>query len=200
MDAFEMLVSEVTLEQYRACYGQGACTEPGPGCNWELSTRYDHPINCVGWFQARIFCEWVGGRLPCESEWEYAARSGGQDRTYPWGDDPPYGDCSLAVGSNCGGESCTWAVCSIPLGYTEQDLCDMAGNAAEWIQDWYHDTYDGAPDLGESWEQPVTTERVVRGGSCVMGNPADLRTTERNRFDAMVKDEGIGFRCVRDPD
>ncbi|MBU1432048.1 SUMF1/EgtB/PvdO family nonheme iron enzyme, partial [Myxococcota bacterium] len=89
--------TEVTVKQYRACVTAGACSKPDTGeyCNWGQSGREDHPINCVDWNQAQAFATWAGGRLPSEAEWEYAARSQGQGREYPWGN--AQATCDYAV-------------------------------------------------------------------------------------------------------
>ncbi|MEK7743950.1 MAG: SUMF1/EgtB/PvdO family nonheme iron enzyme, partial [Elusimicrobiota bacterium] len=127
--SFELAKTEVTVAQYKACVDAGACAAPGKGllCNWGVSGREKDPLNCVDWNQAKAFSEWVGGRLPSEAEWEYAARSGGRDIEYPWGDEEA--TCSRAViydgGAGCGRVS-TWPVCSKPEGNTRQGLCDMA--------------------------------------------------------------------------
>ena len=71
-------------------------------------------------------------------------------------------------GRGCGRET-TWPVCSKPKGNTSQGLCDMAGNVYEWLQDWYHDSYTGAPSDGSAWVTPPAGKatRVGRGGSWV---------------------------------
>ena len=116
VQSFEMMDTEVTVELYRQCVDDHACTKPGTEnlCNWKVSGRDDHPINCVDWQQAVEFCRWAGGRLPTEAEWEYAARSRGQDILYPWGNDLP--TCSLANHSGC--ENQTWAACNTTAGNT----------------------------------------------------------------------------------
>ncbi|MBI5243481.1 MAG: SUMF1/EgtB/PvdO family nonheme iron enzyme, partial [Elusimicrobia bacterium] len=139
--AFEMAKSEVTNKQYRACVDAGACTPPSSYVGGD-----DQPVVNVDWNQAKKFSEWAGGRLPSEAEWEYAARSAGKDWKYPWGNEEA--TCAKAVMSEGGlgcGKSSTWPVCSKSAGNTKQGLCDMAGNVWEWTQDWYHDSYNGAP-------------------------------------------------------
>lgn len=139
--ALMMTKSEVTVAQYGECVSAGACTEPSTSnsiCNWEESGYEDHPVNCVSGHQAASFCEWAGGRLPSEAEWEYAARSGGQEITYPWGDEEA--TCDYAVmDDNTHSGGCdtgrTWSVCSKTAGNTSQGLCDMVGNVWEWVED-----------------------------------------------------------------
>ncbi len=162
---FEMAKSPVTFKQYRACVAAGACTPSG--CEDQRFMGDDQPVVCVDWFQARAFSVWAGGRLPSEAEWEYAARSAGKSRDYPWGDELP--TCERASMSehdlpNCGLDL-TSPVCSKPKGNTDQGLCDMAGLVWQWTQDWYHDSYEGAPRDGSAWETPAGFARVARGGS-----------------------------------
>ncbi len=196
---FQIAKTEVTVRQYRACVQAGACTEPlpGPFCNWGEPGRDDHPVNCVDWNQAQTFARWVGGRLPTEAEWEYAARSGGKDWKYPWGNEAA--TCKRAVmndgGAGCGRDS-TWPVCSKPRGNTKQGLCDMAGNVWEWVQDWYHASYDGAPSDGSAWESPEGSHRVVRGGSWNF-DARNVRAARRGGVDPGYRFFDLGFRPSR---
>jgi formylglycine-generating enzyme required for sulfatase activity len=193
--AFQMARTLVTNKQYRACVYAGACTAPDD-CGDSFKGD-DQPVVGVDWNQAKAFSEWVGGRLPSEAEWEYAARSAGRYAKYPWGD--AEATCERAVidqGGNGCGRGGTWPVCSKAAGNTEQGLCDMAGNAWEWVQDWYHDSYNGAPSDGSAWEAPVGSNRVFRGGSWYR-DASLARATHRDYDVPGVRRAGISFRPVR---
>ena len=200
--SFEMSKSEVTVDQYQACVDAGICSLPDDNatnsyCNWGYEDRGSHPVNCIDWNQAVAFCAWAGGRLPSEAEWEYAARSGGQDITYPWGDEEA--TCQYAVMDDGGGAGCgqnrTWAVCSKTAGNTFQGLCDMAGNMWEWVQDGYHDDYTEAPVDGSAWEDGGSF-RVIRGGA-LYNSAAILRVSLRSDGDLSYRGIYLGFRCAR---
>ena len=142
--AFEMSQTLVTVEQYDECVDQKACTKPASGvfCNsnkkywdsskkkhfWEnavlVSARRLHPVNCVNWDQANQYAAFLNQkpenmgkkvRLPSESEWEYAARSGGKQQKHPWGNEDA--TCERAGRHDCGGVT-TMPVCSKPAGHT----------------------------------------------------------------------------------
>lgn len=198
---FEMLKTEVTVGQFRGCWEDGFCEAPvaRSESNFDADDRDDHPVNCVNWFQAREICRWLGGRLPSEAEWEYAARSGGQNIIFPWGNTPV--TCDYAVfydeqGVGCGIRS-TAPVCSKPAGNTEQGLCDMSGNIEEWIQDGYHDNYIGAPSDGTAWRNPKSDYYVIRGGSYSGGEDYSRASTRRCHYQSYGS-SSFGVRCARD--
>ncbi len=173
---FKMAKTEVTNKQYKACVEARACTPPHyadkscwlwNGKQWirgVVGAEFQadsQPVVCVDWRQAAQFSAWVGGRLPSEAEWEYAARSQGQHYNYPWGNeratcertiinDPPFG-------LGCGRHT-TWPVCSKPKGNSKQGLCDLAGNVWEWTADDYHSNYKGAPTDGGVWSEHAAEE------------------------------------------
>jgi len=133
---FEMSKTEVTVGQYRQCVNAGACTEPSDHWQNVPGERENHPVTYVNWQQAKGFAEFVGARLPTEAEWEYAAKGGGQNIVYPWGNEAP--DCDRLNFNSCVGG--TTPVCTYATGNTAQGLCDMAGNVWEWVEDDWHNS------------------------------------------------------------
>ena len=197
--SFQIAKTEVTAAQYKACVEAGKCTalDAGSSCTWGIAGKEDHPVNCVDWTQAKAFSEWVGGRLPSEAEWEYAARSAGKDRKYPWGNEDA--TCERAVISDGGlgcGKNSTWPACSKTRGNSEQGLCDMAGNVWEWVQDRYHSPYSGAPTDGSAWENPAGSARVIRGGSWNF-DVGNARSAYRDYYVPGSRTRYLGFRPAR---
>lgn len=97
----------------------------------------NHPVNYVSWYGAAAYCTSVGGSLPTEAQWEYAAR-GNDGRIYPWGNEAP--TCDLAQFGGCGGGLVQVGSYS-PAGDSWVSAADMAGNVWEWVADWYEADY-----------------------------------------------------------
>jgi len=126
---------EVTNEQYAACEKAGGCPKrilSDPSFN-----QPRQPAVPLQWAYAHAFCLWAGKRMLSEAEWEKVAR-GGDDRRYPWGNQPP--SCKRAHTNACS-PHVTLPVGSLPAG--PYGVFDMAGNGYEWVQDWASNCYDG---------------------------------------------------------
>ena len=129
---------------------------------------------------------------------EYAARSGGQAIIYPWGNEEP--NCDRLNFNECVYD--TTPVCSYATGNTAQGLCDMAGNVFEWVEDDWHDTYEGAPNDGSAWvdsdefDNPRGSDRVGRGGSW-FNVAVYVRAAYRGNVDPSFAGDRIGFRLAR---
>jgi hypothetical protein len=146
--AFCMDVTEITVDAYAVCVKAGKCSADHLGelssdgqsfsasntCNYGVSGRGNHPINCVDWGQAATFCHEQGKRLPSEEEWEWAARGESQGRVYPWGGaTPDFQACWSGVNKRTG----TCPVASFPDGDAPGGIHDLAGNVWEWTSSKY---------------------------------------------------------------
>ncbi|MCC6546838.1 SUMF1/EgtB/PvdO family nonheme iron enzyme [Candidatus Sumerlaeota bacterium] len=171
-----------------------------------VSGKMLHPANGVTWNAATRYAEWLSQvtgdkyRLPTEAEWENAARAGSSFR-YPWGDNEPAG---RQAQYNAGGAG-TVAVLEMTNGRNVWDLAHMAGNVAEWCQDWYaeHAYDEGDRDNPRGPEAPAANDRrprkVVRGGSFQSLYTSDIRNARRDRVEPDKSSADIGFRLVREP-
>jgi formylglycine-generating enzyme required for sulfatase activity len=168
------------------------------GGTWQLIDRAfsDHPVTEVTWYGARAFCAWREGRLPTEAEWEKAARwdpDTGESSLYPWGIELP----GATLANHSGNVGKTTSIGSYPGGVSPSGVYDMAGNAFEWVADWYApDYYAVSPELNPPGPDDGL-QKVVRGGS--WGDFAFLiRASNRGLLAPNVAFNFIGFRCVKD--
>jgi len=214
LDAFFLDRTEVTVAAYRRCVTAGECLLPAFTGGDPKFDRDDLPVTHVGWDDARKYCAWRGGRLPTEAEWERAAR-GPAPRRFPWGNLPnpklanhgaldtgslflsQTAEPLLGIADASDGYAGLAPVGSFPAGSTPEGLQDLAGNVAEWVQDYWADQYSNAP-AGNPKGPPAGALRVLRGGS--YRHPLSfMRGASRDRRPASAREPTIGFRCARDP-
>ena len=145
----------------------------------------NRPVETVTWHEAKHYCEAVGGRLPTEAEWEYAARAGTVGERYgnlhaiAWYED------------NSGGQT-------HPVGLKKPNtwnLYDMLGNVWQWTADWYGATYYAQQESGDPQGPADGQQRVLRGGSWSY-NPPYVRVSDRGWMGPGVRGFDIGLRCV----
>ena len=191
---------EVTRGEYGQFMNAGGYSNPAywstDGWNWKVSsgrtepdfwaaeqdwsdgygepfTQTDsHPVVGVSYYEAEAFCNWAGGHLPTEAQWEKAARwTGSHPNVYPWGDTWDVEKYNNWFDHNPAGGGYmrfqTAPVGSYPTGMSPYGLHDMAGNVWEWVRDWYGSGYYSQTPPG-GWVDPQGptsgSYRVIRGG------------------------------------
>jgi formylglycine-generating enzyme required for sulfatase activity len=187
---------EVTFAEWDLCADAGACKHRPDDHGWG---RGDRPVINVSWDDAKLYVAWLSQktgqryRLPTEAEWEYAARAGTKSPFW-WGRDA---GAARAQCDGCGSPAIRQtspAAAFRPNGF---GLYDTAGNAAEWVEDCWNDSYRNAPKDAAAWTSGDCHLRVLRGGAFA-SKPPDIRSSARFRYDSDVRYYANGFRIVRD--
>jgi formylglycine-generating enzyme required for sulfatase activity len=201
---FDIDRTEVTVEAYGRCVAAGACAPSGTPQGDARFDRPNLPVTFVRWNDAVAYCAWAGGRLPTEAEWEFAARGPG-GRIYPWGRiyNPRlcnHGAFASDETDATDGFAFLAPVGSLPDGATPTGILDMAGNAAEWVSDFFEvdpegHGYDGRPAVNPKGP-PTGAFHVVRGGSFASG-AAWVRAAARSTL-IDPRSARVGFRCAYD--
>jgi formylglycine-generating enzyme required for sulfatase activity len=187
---------EVTFEEWDACVAASACAYLPNDRGWGRGAR---PVIDVSWDDAKTFIAWLSRitkqkyRLPTEAEWEYAARAG-TTTAYHWGADVRAGKANC---EDCGGTPTKHTLPAGSFPANDFGIYDTAGNAAEWVEDCWNESYRDAPHDGSAWVQGQCDLRVLRGGS-FSSNATAVRPTARFRYDHNVRFFTSGFRVVRE--
>jgi formylglycine-generating enzyme required for sulfatase activity len=197
LDAFYIDKFEVTVSRYaRFLQTTGGVKPPEGWAEANSDGTADLPVVGTDWYDADAYCKWAGKRLPTEAEWEKAAR-GTDQRIYPWGnDDPtplranfgksaenPYKGGLARVGGREAGSS--------PYGAQ-----DLAGNAAEWVADWFSEGFQRG-DVRNPKGPDSGAGKVIRGGGWY--DPAErLKSTQRMQATPRHRGDDLGFRCAED--
>ncbi|MCE2597260.1 formylglycine-generating enzyme family protein [Motilimonas cestriensis] len=196
LDAFELSATEVTFEQWDACYADGGCSHRAKDQGWG---RGERPVINVSWQDTLQYINWLNAKtglqfsLPSEAQWEYAARAGNQTQY----------NCDNEIGkkdTNCHelGSKWDWLQTDpvASLSANPWGLYDMYGNVWEWTQDCYNNNYQGAPSNGSPWQIGDCNRGVIRGGLW-LPTIWNLRTATRFNYSRDVRFYFIGFRVSR---
>jgi len=215
LDSYYIDQFEVTMERYQAFLDDTYHEYPPL---WDdgaaLEEAKDRPAVGMAWESAKTYCEWAGKRLPTEAEWEKAAR-GTDGRRYPWGHMQPFVDIARYNLGTTGWVSYQTTLAAVTSGTegmsirhglkqgtkSPYGLYHMAGNASEWVADWYDRSYYyESPEKNP--QGPKEGERKVYRGGSWEDPPTRLRVTARAsaepKFPVEANDLTIGFRCAKD--
>jgi formylglycine-generating enzyme required for sulfatase activity len=149
----------------------------------------DQPRVCITWYEVEAYAAWRGGALPTEAQWEFAAR-GPSSSIFPWGD-----DWDPAKANVVDSDALT-AVGSFPAGASWVGALDMAGNAMEWVADWYSASYYAQEVRGDPTGPASGVKKVEKGGWWG-AEPYVARSAYRHFEDPPIyQDHHIGVRVV----
>ena len=213
LDTYLIDQFEVTMHRYQKFLDE---TKHDPPPLWDDGASFevgDRPAVGINWSSAVAYCQWVGKRLPTEAEWEKAAR-GTDGRRYPWGHMQPFVDIAnynrgVWVDYAITLRSVTAGIKGMSIrhglkegGKSPYGLYHMAGNAAEWVSDWYdRNYYEESPKRNPTGPESGE-KKVLRGGSWE-DMPQRLQVTARGsaepNFPEEANDLTIGFRCAMNP-
>lgn len=193
VSGFEIDRFEVSNATYQLCVAAKAC-DPTPYLDDPALGAADHPVVGASWYDARRFCAWLGRRLPTEAEWEYAAK-GTDHRRFPWkGPFEPANANTARLGDPF---DTTAPVTAMPAGDSPFGVRNMAGNAAEWVADYFDPTYYRTGLDQPDPKGPATgRDRVVRGGS-YRDSSYLVRVAARRAQSPTDVDNTVGIRCAR---
>ena len=193
--AFAIGKIALTVSEWNACASAGGCQYKPVQAE---SAPNQRPMTNLSWDDATQYVQWLAARtgkpyrLPSEAEWEYAARAGTNSR-YFWGNDVGVGKAKC---TGCGGPRDPLHPANV-ASYAPNawGLYDVQGGVAEWVEDCWHSTYQGAPADGSPWHGSFCSKHVLRGGSW-NSPPGDITVSSRNFYDANVRYLTNGVRIA----
>jgi formylglycine-generating enzyme required for sulfatase activity len=181
----QTLVTVAAYKRFSAATGQPMPPAPSFNSGWGHESM---PIVNVNWDEAKAYCQWAGGRVPTEAEWEYAARGGSSGARYGELDEIAW------YYKNGGGNGTHDVAQKRANGF---GLYDTLGNAREWVSDWYDPSYYQNSPASDPAGPASGTIRILRGGSWAP-YPKDVRVSFRYHVYpvGMYAYGGVGLRCT----
>lgn len=195
LEAFYLDKYEVTTARYGRFLQETGRQPPAQWKDVNPATDGERPVVSVTWHDADAYCRHYGKRLPTEAEWEKAAR-GTDGRQFPWGNEEPT-PRHANFGATWIGYETLIPVGSLQAGKSPYGVFDLAGNAWEWVADWYDmKYYKSSPELNPAGPSRGGS-KVLRGGSWY-DMLYDLRSTNRNYLGPKSTQFTVGFRCLQE--
>lgn len=215
--AYDFYIGKYELTQQQWLAVMGIWPGRAPSSMYGLGDNY--PAYFISWNDCQDFISALNTyvtntgqgpatfQLPSEAEWEYACRAGTQTRFF-FGDSLSVGDyredgpAGVLPGNRS--DYMWYAGNNSPYGLkpvgtllpNQFGLYDMSGNLLEFCQDWYNDSYTGAPADGSAWETPSGSDRVLRGGGWSL-YATYCRSAFREPFDPVGRNNAQGMRLLR---
>ncbi|MBN1653114.1 MAG: formylglycine-generating enzyme family protein [Deltaproteobacteria bacterium] len=208
VSSFKIMKHPTTRGDYQACVAAGACDALGESqCARAAIESFgpyllaadNAPLTCVPVRQARRYCEWIGGRLPTLSEWQFAARGQAPQR-YPWGSEKPSCERHPRAKKSLGGPSGSSLSCLLSTGNRSLLVAEHSAGGSEY----------GVEDLLITPGELLNTDAKAQISACGKGFEAcivyglepgavDAAMPVQSSADGSPSSKALkvyGFRCV----